>query len=74
MLEKPWEISEKVIQIGRARCPILWIQIRTYEKSITYIPVGRALPPVAGSAYGMTSPCKRSFSETSGTGVADLRR
>jgi hypothetical protein len=61
MLEKPWEISEKVIQIGRARCPILWIQIRTYEKSITYIPVGRALPPVAGSAYGMTSPAKGVF-------------
>jgi hypothetical protein len=32
------EISEKVLQGGRARCP-------TYEKSITYIRVGRAPSP-----------------------------
>jgi hypothetical protein len=34
-------ISEKVLHGGRARCP-------TYEKSITYIPVGRAPSPAKG--------------------------
>ena len=35
------ESSEKVLDGGRARCP-------TYEKSITYIPVGRAPSPARG--------------------------
>jgi hypothetical protein len=35
------EISEKAVRIGRVRCP-------TYEKSITYIPVGRAPSPAKG--------------------------
>ncbi len=48
------EISEEVQESGRVRCP-------TYEKSMTYTSVGRALPPLAGSAYGMTSPAKGVF-------------
>ncbi len=45
------DISEKVQESCRARCPTY-----EHEKSMTYTPVGRALPPLAGSAYGMTSP------------------
>jgi hypothetical protein len=45
---------KKVENSGRARCP-------TYEESMIYITVGRALPPLTGSAYGMTSPAKVIF-------------
>jgi len=31
------------------------------RKSIPFARVGRALPPLAGSAYGMTSPAQRVF-------------
>ncbi len=39
----------------------------TYERSMSYILVGRALPPLAGSAYGMISSAKGFFCVVSGS-------